>query len=133
LMHSIGANHVIDYTKEDYTNNGKTYDLIIDVVGRRSVSRRIKLLKQDGYYFLAYAGLSDIVLGVWVSMTSNKKIKIESASQKQEDLIFLKELIEADELKSVIDRSYPLEQIAEAHRYVETGAKLGNVAITVGR
>jgi NADPH:quinone reductase-like Zn-dependent oxidoreductase len=132
-MHSIGANHVIDYTKEDYTNNGKTYDLIIDVVGRRSVSRRIKLLKQDGYYFLAYAGLSDIVLGVWVSMTSNKKIKIESASQKQEDLIFLKELIEADELKSVIDRSYPLEQIAEAHRYVETGAKLGNVAITVGR
>jgi 2-desacetyl-2-hydroxyethyl bacteriochlorophyllide A dehydrogenase len=133
LMHSIGANHVIDYTKEDYTNSGETYDLIIDVVGRRSVSRRFKLLKQDGYYFLAYAGLSDIVLGVWVSMTSNKKINIESASQKQEDLIFLKELIEADELQSIIDRSYPLEQIAEAHRYVETGAKLGNVAITVGR
>jgi 2-desacetyl-2-hydroxyethyl bacteriochlorophyllide A dehydrogenase len=131
LMRSTGANHVIDYTKEDYTRNGESYDLIIDVVGRRSVSRRLKLLKQDGYYFLAYAGLSDIVLGMWISMTSNKKVKIESASQRKEDLIFLKELIEAGKIKPIIDRCFPLEQTAEAHRYVESGQKKGNVVITV--
>lgn len=131
LLRSTGANRVIDYTKEDYTNNGESYDLIIDVVGRKFVSRRLKLLKQDGYYFLAYAGLSDIVLSMWTSMTSHKKLKIESASQKKEDLIFLKELIEAGKIKPVIDRCYPLEQTAEAHRYVETGSKKGNVVITV--
>ena len=75
LMRSIGANRVIDYTKEDYTENGESYDLIIDVVGRTSVSRRLKLLKQDGYYFLAYAGLSDILLGMWVSTDQQKEIK----------------------------------------------------------
>ena len=77
MLRSIGANHVIDYTKEDYTNNGESYDLIIDVVGKGSVARRLKLLKQDGYYFLAYAGLSHIVLGMWISLTSSKKLKIE--------------------------------------------------------
>jgi len=131
LMRSTGANHVIDYTKGDYTTHGESYDLIIDVVGRSSVSRRLKLLKQGGYYFLAYAGLSHIVLGMWVSITSNKKLMIESASQKKEDLIFLKELIEAGKIKPVIDRCYPLEQTAEAHKYVETGQKMGNVVITV--
>ena len=131
LMRSIGANHVIDYTKDDYTSNGESYDLIIDVVGRSSVSSRLKLLKQDGYYFLAYAGISQIILGMWISMTSNKKVKIESASQNQGDLIFLKELIEAGKLKSIIDRRYPLEQTAEAHRFVESGQKKGNVVITV--
>ena len=131
MLRSIGANHVIDYTKSDYTRNGETYDLIIDVVGRRGVSRRLKLLKPDGYYFLAYAGLSHILLSMWTSLTSNKKLKIESASQKKEDLIFLKELIEAGKLKPIIDRSYPLEQTAEAHRYVESEQKKGNVVITV--
>jgi len=133
MLLSIGADHVIDYTKEDYTNKGESYDLIIDVVGKSSVARRIKLLKQDGYYFLAFAGLWHVLLGMWISMTSNKKVKIESASQKKEDLIFLKELIEAGKLKPIVDRSYPLEQTAEAHRYVETGRKLGNVVITVAR
>jgi 2-desacetyl-2-hydroxyethyl bacteriochlorophyllide A dehydrogenase len=131
MLRSIGATHVIDYTKGDYTNHDEAYDLIIDVVGRRSVSKRLKLLKQDGYYFLAYAGLSHVILGMWVSMTSNKKVKIESASQKKEDLIFLKELIEAGKIKPVIDRCFPLEQVAEAHRYVETGQKKGNLVITV--
>ena len=131
MLRSIGANHVIDYTQEDYTNTGESYDLIIDVVGRSSVARRLKLLKPDGYYFLAYAGLSHILLGMWMSMTSNKKLKIESSSQKKEDLDFLKELIEAEKLKSIIDRSYPLEGVAEAHQYVETGHKRGNIVISV--
>ena len=131
MLRSIGANHVIDYTQEDYTKNGEFYDLIIDVVGKRSVSRRLKLLKPDGVYFLAYAGLSNVVLSMWVSLTSHKKLKIESASQKKEDLLFLKELIEVGKVKTVIDRCYPLEQMAEAHRYAETGHKKGNIAITV--
>jgi NADPH:quinone reductase-like Zn-dependent oxidoreductase len=132
MLWSIGANHVIDYKKEDYTNNGESNDLIIDVVGKHSVTRRLKLLKPDGYYFLAYAGPSHIILGLWVSLTSNKKLKIEASSQKKGDLIFLKELIEAGKLKSIIDRKYPLEQTAEAHRFVETGKKKGNVIINVG-
>lgn len=131
MLRSIGANHVIDYTKEDYTKLDETYDLIIDVVGRRGVARRLKLLKPDGYYFLAYAGFSHILLSIWTSMTNKKKFKIESANQKKEDLIFLKELLEVGKLKSIIDRSFPLEQVPEAHRYVETGGKKGNVVITV--
>ena len=131
MLRSIGANHVIDYTREDYTKNGESYDLIIDVVGRSGVPRRLNLLKSDGYYFLAYAGLSHILLSLWTSMTSKKKFKIESANQKKEDLIFLKELLEAGKLKSIIDKSYPLEQVPEAHRYVESGGKKGNVAIVI--
>ena len=131
MLRSIGANHVIDYTRDDYTRNSETYDLIIDVVGRLGVARRLKLLKPDGYYFLAYAGFSHILLSIWTSMTSNKKFKIESASQKKEDLIFLKELLEAGKLKSIIDRSFPLEQVPKAHKYVEAGGKKGNVVITI--
>lgn len=130
MLHSLGANHVIDYTKEDYTNSAEAYDLIIDVVGRR-VARQLKLLKEDGYYFLAYAGLSHLLLGWWTSLTSSKKLKIESSSQKKADLVFLKELIEAETIKPVIDRCFPLAQMAEAHRYAEKGSKKGNVVIKV--
>ena len=131
MMRSIGADHVIDYTKDDYLSSDESYDLIIDVVGKRSVIRRLKLLKPDGYYFLAYAGLSHLLLGMWMSMTSSKKLKIESANQKEKDVLFLKELIETGQLKSIIDRTYPLAQTAEAHRYVESGQKKGNVAISI--
>ena len=131
MLRSIGANHAIDYTKEDYTNGDEAYDLIIDVVGRRGVARRLKLLKSDGYYFLAYAGLSHILLGLWTSLISNKKLKIEAAGQKKADLLFLKELIEAGKLKPIIDRRYSLERTAEAHRFAETGQKQGNIVITV--
>jgi 2-desacetyl-2-hydroxyethyl bacteriochlorophyllide A dehydrogenase len=131
MMRSIGADRVIDYTREDYTENGETYDLIVDVVGRSGVSRRLRLLKPDGYYFLAYAGFSNILLAMWTSLRSNKKVKIESSSQKREDLNYLKELIEAGKIKTMIDRRYPLKQIPEAHRYAETWAKKGNIAIVV--
>ncbi len=132
MIQSLGANHVIDHTMEDYTQSGEIYDLIIDVVGKGAIARRLKLLKEGGYYFLAYAGLSHILLSTWMSMTSNKKLKIELSSQKKEDLIFLKELMEAGKIKSVIDRKYPLEQTSDAHKYVETGQKLGNVVIVCG-
>jgi NADPH:quinone reductase-like Zn-dependent oxidoreductase len=89
------------------------------------------MLKQDGIYFLAYAGLSHILLKIFTSMTSNKNLAIESSSQKKEDLIYLKELIEAEIIKPVIDRTFTLNQAAEAHEYAETGQKKGNVVITI--
>jgi NADPH:quinone reductase-like Zn-dependent oxidoreductase len=131
MLKSIGADYVIDYGKEDFTKNGVTYDVIIDVVGKNSFSRRLKSLKANGHYFLANAGLSHIIIGKLTSLTSNKKVVLGSAKQKREDLLLLKELIESGQLKPIIDRCYPLEQVAEAHRYVETGCKKGNVCITV--
>lgn len=131
MMHSLGANYVIDYTQEDYTQGERVYDLIIDVVGKRFVARRLKLLKPDGYYFLAYAGLSHLFLSLWVSMTSRKKLRIESANQTKEDLTFIADLLAGGKIRSIIDRQFPLEQVADAHRYVETGGKKGNVAIKV--
>ncbi len=131
MLRSIGADHVIDYAQNDFTKNGETYDVIIDVVGKKLFSRRLKSLKREGYYFLANAGLSHVVIGLWTSMISKKKVIIGSANQTREDLLFLKELIEAGKIKSVVDRGYSLEQIPEAHRYVETGQKIGNVVITV--
>jgi len=132
LMRSLGADQVIDYTKEEYINSGETYDLIIDMVGRKSVSRRLKLLKQDGIYFLAYARILDVVLSIWTSLTSSKKLIISSSKQYKEDLNILKGLIDSGELRSIIDRSFPLDQVAEAHRFVESGLKKGNVAISIG-
>jgi NADPH:quinone reductase-like Zn-dependent oxidoreductase len=131
MLRSIGADHVIDYTQEDFTKSGETYDVISDVVGKTSFSRSMRSLKPNGRYLLANAGLSRMVRGRWTSMTGSKKVILGAASYKPEDLIFLKELIEAGKIKPVIDRRYPLEQIAEAHRYVDTGHKKGNVVITV--
>ncbi len=132
MLRSIGADQVIDYTEEDFTKSGETYDVIFDIVGKSPFSRSIRSLKKKGFYLLANLRLSQIVRGLWTSMTSSKKVITKLASYRTEDLIFLKELIEAGKIKAVIDRRYPLEQIAEAHRYVEKGHKKGNVVITVG-
>jgi len=131
MLRSIGADHVIDYTQEDFTTNGETYDVIFDVAGKSSFSRSVRSLKHNGRYLLANAGLSQMVRGRWASMTSSNQVIIGAARAKTEDLLILKELIEAGKIHSVIDRRYPLEQTAEAHRYVETGHKKGNVVITV--
>jgi len=131
MLRSIGADHIIDYTQEDFTKSGETFDVIFDVVGKSSFSRSVKSLKQKGRYLLANPALSLMIRGLWTSMTSSKKVITGLASYRTEDLIYLKELIEAGKIKSVIDRRYPLEQMAEAHRYVEKGQKTGNVVITL--
>jgi len=131
LVKSLGADKVIDYTKENFTQSGQTYDIIFDTVGKSSFSRSKRLLKKNGRYLLTVYGLTQLVGKLWTSMTSSKKVITGIASEKIEDLIFLKELIEAGKIKSVIDRRYPLEQIVEAHRYVGRGHKKGNVVITV--
>ena len=131
MLRSIGADQVIDYTQEDFTQRGEIYDVILDVVSKGSFSGCIRSLKQHGRYLIANPGLSHRVRRRLTSMSSSKKVIFGAASPKTEDLLFLKELIEAGKLKSVIDRRYPLEQVAEAHRYVETGQKKGHVVITV--
>jgi len=133
MLLSLGCDKVIDYTKEDFTDNGETYDLIIDVVGKTSFSRSLRSLSPKGYYILGNPRFGGMIRGLWVSMTSGRKVISELAGNKPEDLIFLKELIEKGKLKSVIDRKYPLHEVAEAHRYVETGQKAGNEVITIGQ
>ncbi|GAJ24065.1 unnamed protein product, partial [marine sediment metagenome] len=131
MLRSIGADQVIDYTQEDFTENSETYDVIFDVVGKRSYSHIKKSLKKKGIYISANPRMSLFLLGLWIKLTSRKKIITGVAKEKSKDLIYLRELIEAGKIKSVIDKRYPLEQTADAHRYVETGEKVGNVVITV--
>jgi len=131
MLHSIGADHVIDYTQEDFTKTGETYDVIFDVVGKSSFSRSVRSLKQNGRYLLANPGLPQMLRGQWTSAISSKKVIFPAQSRKSEDLVFLKGLIEDGKIKSVIDRTFPLEQMAEAHEYVEKGGKKGNLVITV--
>jgi NADPH:quinone reductase-like Zn-dependent oxidoreductase len=131
MLRSIGADQVIDYTQEDFTQRGETYDVIFDVVGKGSFSGCIRSLKQNGRYLIANPRLSQRIRGRWTLLSSSKKVMFGTASPKTEDLLFLKGLIEVGKLTSVIDRCYPLEQVAKAHRYVETGHKKGHVVITV--
>jgi len=136
MLRSIGADQVIDYTQEDFTTSGETYDVIFDVVGKSSFSRSVRLLTLKGRYLLANPKLSQRVRGRWMSRRSSKQViawKARAASEYTEDFKFLTELIEAGKIHSVIDRCYPLEQTAEAHRYVDTGDKKGNVVITVAQ
>ncbi len=128
---SLGADHVIDYTKEDFTKSRKRYDVIFDVVGNASFSKCINMLNNDGSYLLANLKFSAMVGGLWVSITTSKKVIYGIESENPEDLTHLKELVEEGKIKPVIDRTYPLEEIVDAHRYVEEGHKKGNVVITV--
>ena len=130
-LRSIGADHVIDYTQEDFTKNGKTYDVIFDVVGKKSVSRAMKSLKQKGRYILATPWVFQVIQGLWSSLISKKKFIFELADDNTEDLVYIKELIEEGKLKTVIDRSYPLEEMTAAHHYVESGKKVGHVVINI--
>src|SRR5437867_2993315 len=132
MLRSIGADMVFDYIKDDFTKSGQIYDVILDVVGKASYSGCIRSLKENGYYLFGNPGLSQQFRGLWTSTMSSKKVVGGMVSYGTEDLVFLRELIEAGKIRSVIDRRYPLEQVAEAHRYVDTGQKIGNVVVTVG-
>lgn len=130
LVKSLGADKVIDYTQEDFTRNGETYDIIFDTVGKSSFARCQNSLTQNGCY-LPTVGLINTVLKLWTSMKGGKRVISGMSIEKKAALAFLRELFEAGTLKPVIDRLYPLEQIAQAHEYVEKGHKKGNVVITV--
>jgi len=131
LVKSLGADSVIDYTKEDFTKSGP-YDIIFDTVGKSPFSDCVKSLTKNGYYLRAvHMSPSSILKGLWTGLTTNKKVIGGEAGEHKEDILFFKELLEKGRIKPVIDRRYPLEEIVEAHRYVEKGHKKGNVVVSI--
>jgi NADPH:quinone reductase-like Zn-dependent oxidoreductase len=131
LVKSLGADRVIDYVREDFTKIGETYDIVYETVGKSSLSDGRSVLKEDGIYLGGNPSMGSMVRMGLASMRSDQKMVFGPAPERKEDLVFLKELLEAGDLKAVIDRSYPLEETAEAHRYAEQGHKKGNVILTV--
>jgi len=136
LVKSLGADHVIDYTREDFTENGKEYDIVFDTVGKRSFSECKDSITAEGIYLATIPTPAIMLQSLFSTISGRKKVRfaatgLRSAREKTKDLVFLTGLIEAGKIKPVIDRVYPLDQMAEAHRYVEKGHKKGNVVITV--
>jgi len=132
LVKSLGAERVIDYTKEDFSKTGETYDIIFDTVGKISFSQCKSSLKPKGRFLLGVAGVPQFLQMLWTSIRGGKKVVAGLANFTKEDLVFVKGLLEAGTIRPVIDRRYPLERIAEAHGYVDQGHKKGSVVITVG-
>ncbi len=128
---SLGADRVIDYTVEDFTQNGETYDLIFDILGKSSFARCKNSLKQNGIYLLASFKMKAVFQMLWTKMAGSKKVICAFASEKPEDLVGVKELSQAGKYKSIIDRCFPMQQAAEAHRYAESGHKQGSIVITM--
>ncbi len=132
LVQSLGADRVIDYTKDDFTQNGQKYDVILDMVpGKSRFARYQSSLTPNGLYLAGAGGLESFAQMAWTGLTGGKRVIAGMALDRREALFFLKGLIEAGKLEPVIDRCYPLEQTAEAHRYADTGHKRGSVVITI--
>src|SRR5918993_3733027 len=135
FMRSLGADHVIDHTREDFTKNGNQYDLILDIVAHRSVFSYKRALRSDGSYFLAGGSVATmlhiLVVGPWIRATTGKKIRILAVRPNIEDVEFTKDLIEAGKVTPVIDKTYPLSEVPEAIGYVGDGRAQGKVVITV--
>jgi NADPH:quinone reductase-like Zn-dependent oxidoreductase len=134
LLRSLGADRVVDYTQEDFTKNGQTYDVIFDAVGKHSFRRCRRSLKRGGIYIETDLGFMWHVplLALLTRWIGDKRVKVGITEYTKKDVLFLKELIEAGKYRAVIDRSYQLEQVVEATTYVETGQKTGNVVLTLG-
>jgi NADPH:quinone reductase-like Zn-dependent oxidoreductase len=135
FLRSLGADHVIDYTREDFTKNGKQYDLILDLVAHRSVFAYKRALRPNGSYFMVGGSVATIfqilLLGPWIRRTAGKKIRLLAVQPNLLDLVFITELYEAGKVVPVIDRRYPLSEVPEALRYLGEGRAKGKVVITV--
>ena len=131
MLRTIGADRVIDYSQEDFTDSPETYDVIFDVVRNTPSGRMVRLLTENGCLLMANPGFLQIVRARWASRGSKKRVSLAPSSGTSEDLAYLRGLVEAGRLRPVIDRRFPLEQMVEAHRYAETGQKLGNVVVVV--
>jgi NADPH:quinone reductase-like Zn-dependent oxidoreductase len=131
MVKSLGADKIIDYTKEDFTKSGELYDVIFEVAGKASFSDCIKSLTKNGTLLHDVAVPAVTIRMKWASITTGRKMVGSGPDTNAEDLAFLRELIESGKFKPIIDRSYPMEQIVEAHRYVDSGHKKGNVVITI--
>lgn len=133
LVKSLGADEVVNYTREDFSKGGQVYDVVFDTVGKSGVRRTLRSLKRGGFYLRAAAiGLSPLLGGMWASFTGAARVVGGMVSGSAADQAFLKGLIEAGKLRTVIDRTYSLEDIVEAHRYVDGGHKKGHVVIVPG-
>jgi NADPH:quinone reductase-like Zn-dependent oxidoreductase len=130
MLREIGADHVIDYAQEDFTRNGKKYDVIMDVVGKSAFAASVASLNDRGVYLLVNPSLSH-TLRARLGGTAGKRVIAGSPAERPEDLTYLAELVAAGELRPVIDRRYSLAEVPEAHRYVESGAKVGNVVVAI--
>lgn len=131
MVQALGASYVIDYTKEDFTQNGKTYDVIFDVLGKSSFSRCQHSLTENGIYLLASFKTPQLWQMLTTSMKGGKKVICALSSETPADLLHIKKLVEAGKIKTIVDKRFPLEQTAEAHKYMEAGKRTGNVAIIV--
>ena len=132
LVRSLGADHVIDYTKEEFTARHQEYDIIFDTVGKSPFSASVRALKKNGFYLRAvHLSASAILRGLWVNITSNRKVVGGVAKESPDDLVFLNQLIQNGQFRPVIDKTFALTEMVEAHRYVEQGHKKGNVAVAV--
>lgn len=132
MTSSLGVHNVIDYKTEDFSDNGETYDIIFDTVGKSSFSKSLKSLSNEGYYLRAvHMSIIPVMRGIWASLTSEKKVIGGVAIEKAENLTFFNKLIETGDLKAIIDRCYSLGEMAEAHSYVEKGHKKGNVVVII--
>lgn len=131
FVKSLGADHVLDYTREDFTQRSETYDLIFDVLGRSSFGRSKRVLNPNGRYLLASFKTKQLVQMLWTSIRGGKKVICALSSETPADMQIIRELVEAGVLKTAVDRGYPLEQIAEAHHYAESSQRRGNVVLTL--
>ena len=131
MLRAIGADRVIDYSQEDFSDSPETYDVIFDVVRNTPSGRMVRMLNENGCLLMANPGFRQLVRAWQASRGSEKRVVVGASSGTSEDLAHLRDLIEAGKLRPVVDRSFPLEQMAEAHRYAESGQKLGNVVVTV--
>jgi NADPH:quinone reductase-like Zn-dependent oxidoreductase len=131
LVRSLGADEVIDYTKEDFSENAGTYDAVIDAVGKRRSFFRNRRLLEPGGVFVPTDGIRNLALAPLTSIFGKKRMRFHIGKWTKDDLLFLKELLETGRYRAVVDRSYPLEEIAEAYRYVDSWQKTGNVVVTL--
>src|SRR5512141_2875630 len=131
MLRTFGADRGIDYAVEDFTDSPETYDIIFDVVRNTPSARTVRLLNGNGCLLMANPGFLQIVRAKWASRGSGKRVSFAASGPTSEDLAYLRGLVEAGRLRPVIDRRFPLEQMAEAHRYAESGQKQGSVVVVV--
>ena len=132
MLRQIGADHFIDYTKEDFTKNGQSYDVILNMVAKASYTDCINLLNPKGHYLMANARLSNMFRSVYTSKFTDKKAVVALAKETNEELETLKEMIEAGQINSVVDKVYSMAEAVEAHQRVETEQRLGSIVISIG-
>jgi NADPH:quinone reductase-like Zn-dependent oxidoreductase len=132
MLRTIGADRVIDYAREDFTDSPETYDVIFDVVRGTPSARMVGSLTGSGWLLMANPGFLQIVRARWAARGSGKRVSFIPSRSTGEDLAYLRGLVEAEHLRPVVDRNFPLEQMVEAHRYAETGLKLGNIVVVIG-